>query len=97
MTQTSWTVDGPDETGVELGDRKFSSGDDGGPMMCNLICSSLRRHVHIDYCRSEGSAGCGTDELQHITARMVPDPDKPKDALTHNLYWRRMGELDMLV
>jgi hypothetical protein len=96
MIQTRWTVDGPDGIDVELGGRKFSSNDDGGPMMCNLVCSSLGRHVHIDYCRSEGSAGCSADELQHIRARTIPDPDKPKDAITHNLYWRRMGQLDIL-
>ena len=94
MTQTRWSIEGPDETGIELEGRKFSSDDEGAPMMCNLVCSSMGRHVHIDYCRSEDGARCSGDELQHINARMIPDPDKPKDATTHGLYWRRMGMLD---
>ncbi|KAH9047481.1 hypothetical protein EDB83DRAFT_2317547 [Lactarius deliciosus] len=89
MTQTRWAIDGPDETGLELGGRKFSSNDEGAPMMCNLVCSSMGRHVHIDYCRAGENAPCDGAEVQHINARMVPNPDKPKDAITHSLYWRR--------
>ena len=89
-----WAVDGQDSVGVELGGHKFSSNDEGAPMMCNLVCSSIGRHVHIDYCRAEENETCeGGDEAQHIKAMMVPDPDKPKDAITHSLYWRRMGSL----
>ena len=92
MTQTRWAVDNPDETGLEIEGRRFSSNDDGGPMMCNLVCSSMGRHVHIDYCRTDNTPCEGT-ELQHIETRMVPKPQKPKDAVTHSLYWRRMGTL----
>jgi hypothetical protein len=91
MTETRWSIEGSDRTGIELEGRKFSSDDEGAPMMCNLVCSSMGRHVHFDYCRTEGVA-CSGEELQHIDARMIPDPDKPKDAITHRLYWRRMGK-----
>jgi hypothetical protein len=91
MTQTRWAIDGPDEADIELGGRKFSANDEGAPMMCNLVCSSMGRHVHIDYCRAERNARCEGGEIQHINTRMVPNPDKPKDAITHHLYWRRMG------
>jgi hypothetical protein len=91
MTQTRWAVDSPDKTGLELEGRRFSSNDEGGPMMCNLVCSSLGRHVHIDYCCTEENMPCVGAEVQHIEARMVPNPHKPKDAITHNLYWCRMG------
>ncbi|KAI9460706.1 hypothetical protein F5148DRAFT_1276740 [Russula earlei] len=90
MTQTRWAVDGPDGTSLELGGRKFSSNDEGAPMMCNLICSSIGRHVHIDYCRTEQGGRCDGAEVQHINERMTPNPNKPKDAVTHGLYWRRM-------
>jgi hypothetical protein len=93
MAQTRWAVEGTDETGLELGGRRFSSNDDGGPMMCNLVCSSMGRHVHIDYCRAEETTPCGGSEIQHINKRMIPNPDKSKDAVTHSLYWRRMGTL----
>jgi hypothetical protein len=91
MTQTRWAVDGPDEADIELGGRKFSANDEGAPMMCNLVCSSMSRHVHIEYCRAGENGRCKGTEFQHINARMIPNPDRPKDAITHNLYWRRMG------
>ena len=93
MTQTRWAVDGPDGASLELGGRKFSSNDEGAPMMCNLVCSSMSRHVHIDYCRADPKGPCDTVGVQHLNDRMLPDPDKPKDAVIHSLYWRRMGSL----
>jgi hypothetical protein len=98
MTQTRWAVDGPDGTTFELGGRRFSSNDEGAPMMCNLVCSSMGRHVHIDYCRTEEGSPCdgALAEVQHISARMIPNPDKLKDAISHGLYWRRMGASNIL-
>jgi len=94
MTQTRWTVDGPDGTSLELGGRKFSSNDEGAPMMCNLVCSSIGRHVHIAYCRAADGGPCYGADVQHINERLTPNPDKPKDAISHGLYWRRMGFKD---
>lgn len=91
MTQTRWAVDGPDGTSLELGGRKFTSNDQGAPMMCNLVCSSLGRHVHIDCCRSGGGGTCRGVEVQHLGTRITPDPNCPKDSITHGLSWRRMG------
>ncbi|KAI0294252.1 hypothetical protein B0F90DRAFT_1670558 [Multifurca ochricompacta] len=89
MTQTRWAVDGPDGTSLELGGRKFSSNDEGAPMMCNLVCSSLDRHVHIDYCRAGEDGRCDDADIQHLGVGMIPHPDKPKDFITHGLHWRR--------
>ncbi|KAH9016242.1 hypothetical protein EDB85DRAFT_1898280 [Lactarius pseudohatsudake] len=90
MTETRWAVDGPDDASLELGGHKFSSNDEGAPMMCNLVCSSMGRHIHIDYCRADANDGpCDAAEAQHINDRIVPEPDKPKDAVTHSLYWQR--------
>ena len=94
MTETRWYIEGSDGTGIELEGRKFFSDDEGAPMLCNLVCSSMRRHVHIEYCRTEDGVACSGDEIQHINARVNPDPDKHKDAITHRLYWRRMGSLN---
>jgi hypothetical protein len=90
MTQTSWGVEGVDEEDIELGSRTFSPNDDGASMMCNLVCLPMGRHVHIDYCISNGEP-CKSDDVRHINARITPNPDRPKDAITHSLYWRRMG------
>ncbi|KAH9027352.1 hypothetical protein EDB84DRAFT_1500330 [Lactarius hengduanensis] len=94
MTETNWAVDGPDGASLELGGRKFSSNDEGAPMMCNLVCSSMGRHVHIDYCRADQNGPCDSVGIQHINDRILPDPDKPKDAVVHSLYWRRTGFKD---
>jgi len=93
MSRTRWAVDGPDDVPLEIDGRKFSTNDQGAPMMCNLVCSAMGRHVHIDYCRADGGAACtGNEELQHLTRRIQPDPDRAKDVLTHGLFWKRSGE-----
>ena len=91
MTQTRWAVDGPDGTSLELGGRKYSSNDEGAPMMCSLVCSSQGRHVHVGYCRAGVDGTCDDAEVQHLTGRVFPNPDRPKDCITHGLYWRRTG------
>ena len=91
MTGTCWAVDGPDGASLELGGRKVSSNDGGTPAMCNLVCSSMGRHIHLDYCRADGNVPCDASEVQHINGRILPEPDKPKDAVTHNHYWQMMG------
>ncbi|KAF8267054.1 hypothetical protein EI94DRAFT_1830340 [Lactarius quietus] len=94
MTGTPWAVDSSDDVAsLELGGRKFSS-NKGNPVMCNLVCSAMGRHVHIDYCRTNGDGTCDTTEVQHLSDRISPEPDKPKDAITHSLYWKRLGFKD---
>ncbi|KAF9232513.1 hypothetical protein BU15DRAFT_67382 [Melanogaster broomeanus] len=93
MSRTRWTVDGPDDVALEIEGRKFSTNDEGAPMMCNLVCQAMGRHVHIDYCRADDEATCtGNDEIQHLTKPWLPNPDRAKDALTHNLFWKRSGK-----
>ncbi|KIO11026.1 hypothetical protein M404DRAFT_127237 [Pisolithus tinctorius Marx 270] len=96
MSRTRWTVDGPDDAAVlEIEGRRFSTNDEGAPMMCNLVCQAMGRHAHIDYCRSDEEAACiGNDEIQHIMKRLRPNPDRPKDYVTHNLIWKRSGFKD---
>ncbi|KAI9444004.1 hypothetical protein H4582DRAFT_2189914 [Lactarius indigo] len=87
MSKTRWVVDGGDDTGVELDGRTFASNDDGGPMLCNMVCVSMGRHVHVDFCRGSTSHN---SETQHINKRISPDPNRAKDWITHALHWRRM-------
>ncbi|KAI6111765.1 hypothetical protein EDD17DRAFT_1480234, partial [Pisolithus thermaeus] len=96
MSRTRWTIDGPDDgAALEIEGKRFSTNDEGAPMMCNLVCQAMGRHVHIDYCRSGQEAACvGNDEIQHITRNLRPDPDRPKDFVTHNLFWKRSGFKD---
>ncbi|KAF8549818.1 hypothetical protein OG21DRAFT_542691 [Imleria badia] len=95
MSNVRWSVNGPDEEGLEVEGRRFSTNDDGAPMMCNLVCQALDRHVHIDYCRAKDPAECrGNNEVQHATQKLRPEPDRSKDFLTHNLFWKRSGFKD---
>ncbi|KAI9455078.1 hypothetical protein BJY52DRAFT_1122217 [Lactarius psammicola] len=87
MSQTRWVVDDPDGTGLEIEGHKFSSGDDGGPMFCNMVCKSMGRHVHVDVCRGSSSHN---SETKHIDKKIAPNPDRPKDWITHDLHWGRM-------
>ncbi|KAN0136112.1 hypothetical protein V8E53_005972 [Lactarius tabidus] len=92
MTGTRWAVDDPRGASLDFGGHTYCS--IGAPVMCNLVCSSLRRHVHIDHCRTDGDGPCDSSEVQHITERISPEPNTPKDAVTHSLYWKRMGFKD---
>ena len=93
MSQTRWAVEGPDGTSLEHKGRKYSSNDYGAPMLCNLVCLEMGRHVHVDYCRAHDGTPCATAEVQHIPTRMIPNPGRPKDFVTHSLYWKRSGML----
>ncbi|KAI6027005.1 hypothetical protein EDC04DRAFT_3116261 [Pisolithus marmoratus] len=96
MSRTRWVVDESDDAAaLEVEGRKFSTNDEGAPMMCNLLCQAMGRHVHIDYCRADDPAACtGREDTQHITKRLLPDPDRPKDYITHNLFWKKSGFKD---
>jgi len=91
MSSVKWSVEGPEDTAFEVNGRKFATNDSGAPMMCNLYCADLDRHVHVDYCRSDDPTSCGGAEIQHLSTRMQPNPEKAKDWITHNLHWKRMG------
>ena len=91
MSRVTWSVEGPDGAAFEVNGHKFATNDDGAPMMCNLYCADLGRHVHVDYCRSQDPATCRGAEIQHISTRVQPNPERPKDWVTHNLHWKRMG------
>ncbi|KAF8967726.1 hypothetical protein BDZ97DRAFT_507114 [Flammula alnicola] len=77
MSKSRWAVESPDAV-LELNGRKFGSEDDGAPMMCNLVCQGMGRHVHVDYCRSGSAANCNGQDVQHINARINPNPAEPR-------------------
>ena len=89
MSRTRWAIESAEENSVELGGHKFSPPSGGAPMLCNLACTSMGRHVHIDTCHGEPH---DNPKAVHINERVVPNPDQAKDWITHSLYWRRMGE-----
>jgi len=93
MTTTQWVIEGADANAIyELRGRKFGSGDEGAPLLCNLLCADQGRHAHIDYCRSPGN--CSGAEQQHIADQIHPNPQQPKDWVSHHLKWARSGFKD---
>jgi len=94
MSRTKWVVDGPDGTVVEVNGHKFGSNDDGAPMLCSMFCRDIGRHVHVDTCRSENPRGCRGAEFEHIARALHPNPEIPRDFISHALFWRRTGFKD---
>ncbi|RUP45100.1 hypothetical protein BC936DRAFT_148613 [Jimgerdemannia flammicorona] len=72
----------------------FNTGDRGSCFLCNMFCKDLGRHKHIDYCQSVDHTKCTGEGIQHISEKINPDPDLPKDFLKHGLYWKRTGFKD---
>ena len=65
-------------------------------IQCSMVCQQMGRHVHVDFCRTTLGACAGANH-QHITVRMLPEPAKAKDFVSHELYWRRTGTLTWLL
>ncbi|QRV84778.1 von willebrand factor type A domain protein [Ceratobasidium sp. AG-Ba] len=89
MTTTQWVIeDDPElEACYELGGHRYGSGDGGASILCSMLCAEQGRHVHIDYCRNPDN--CTDDECRHIPHAIHPDPDRPKDWVSHRLHWAR--------
>ncbi|CAB4374198.1 unnamed protein product [Rhizophagus irregularis] len=70
------------------GQRKFT--------LCNMHCKNLGRHRHIDYCQDE--VICKSEnqrhDIKHIDEQIQPNPDRPKDFISHKLFWERTGFKD---
>jgi hypothetical protein len=89
MSRTRWAINDLEGNSLQLDGRRFSLKDDSAPMLCNFVCTSMGRHVHIDYCRGDHH---DNSEVLHINEKTVPNPYQLKDWITHGLHWRRMGE-----
>ncbi|CAI2161360.1 13694_t:CDS:10 [Funneliformis geosporum] len=63
----------------EYAGHRLKVGDQGTFVLCNVYCKDLGRHRHIDYCHNE---------------EIHPNPDKPKDFISHKLFWERTGFRD---
>ncbi len=64
-----------------------------GPLMVQT--KKVSRWEDDGYCRAKTPAECRlNNEVEHITKKLQPEPDRPKDFLTHNLFWKRSGKLN---
>ncbi|KAG1719070.1 hypothetical protein EDB19DRAFT_1837096 [Suillus lakei] len=46
MSSSRWAVDDPDDMGLDVKGHRFSSNN--APVMYNLVCQALGRHIHIN-------------------------------------------------
>eukprot|EP00899_Mesostigma_viride_P011993 jgi/Mesvir1/20795/Mv07900-RA.2 len=84
-----------DRNEIDVGDRKYVSGESGQAEMCNMFCQSMGQgHIHIMTCDAEDPNQCtysSSDGRRHETCKYGPDEDIPKDELTHAHYWETIG------
>ncbi|KAF8494478.1 hypothetical protein JB92DRAFT_1146039 [Gautieria morchelliformis] len=92
-SKTQWAIEGNQDAVLEVNGHKYAANDSGSPFLCSMMCAALGRHTHVDYCRAEGTV-CDGPQLQHINSRMLPLPDRPKDYISHELFWERTGFQD---
>ncbi|KAG8900599.1 hypothetical protein FRB99_005954 [Tulasnella sp. 403] len=93
MEYTAWAVEGAADVTIEVQGRKFGAQDNGAPQLCSSVCRNLGRHAHIDYCRNS-KGPCQEPESEHINERMLPNADRPKDWVSHKVFWARTGFKD---
>ena len=84
---------------IEVGNHKYKVGEQAVAEMCHIFCNTLGRgHSHIVECDSEDPNHCvysaKEDGRRHQTMRYQPNPDIPKDELTHDSYWALIGFQD---
>jgi hypothetical protein len=92
ISKAQWVIDGLEGTAVEFNGRRFGVGDTDAPAMCSLYCSEMGRHAHIDYCRATSEPQTHDPETEHIQTLLKPNPNRPKDWISHRLYWLRTGK-----
>ncbi|PKC68809.1 hypothetical protein RhiirA1_440393 [Rhizophagus irregularis] len=93
MTQTEFTGE---DNEFEYAGYKLRVGDQGTFVLCNLFCKDLGRHRHIDYCQNAENCKLGNQgqDIQHINENVLPNPNEPKDFISHKLFWKRTGFKD---
>lgn len=92
MLKTRWAIERTDDSALEIDGHKFAANDTGAPMLCGSVCEAQGRHVHLDYCRAANARTCIGNEIEHLSARIGPRADLPKDAVSHAVFWKRTGE-----
>lgn len=91
MERAKWFLDGDEDAFIGIDDRKYATGDSGGPMLCSMLCLALGRHVHVSDCWAEDPYDCQDTELEHIHGHNLP---RPMDWISHRLFWKRSGFME---
>ncbi|CAG8734000.1 16953_t:CDS:10, partial [Gigaspora margarita] len=87
MTRTEFTSE------VEYRGHKLSADDHGTFVLCNLYCKQFGRHRHIVYYQDASTCKPSANK-RHIDDSIEPHPEKPKDYISHSLFWERTGFKD---
>eukprot|EP00479_Gromia_sphaerica_P003709 TRINITY_DN1436_c0_g2_i7.p2 TRINITY_DN1436_c0_g2~~TRINITY_DN1436_c0_g2_i7.p2 ORF type:complete len:215 (+),score=47.27 TRINITY_DN1436_c0_g2_i7:165-809(+) len=94
-----------DKKDIDVGTRKYVSGERGDAEMCHLFCRHRGRgHIHLARCEAESPETCVSQGDQRHETRTygisVPGDLKEdidgitKDELTHAAHWRKIGFRD---
>ncbi|CAG8521350.1 2160_t:CDS:10, partial [Cetraspora pellucida] len=71
-------------------DKEFEyrgAGDQGTFVLCNL---EFGRHRHMDYCQDTSTCKPSANK-RHCDVSVEPHPERPKDYISHKLFWERTG------
>lgn len=90
MQKAIWSIEGSEGSTIEMEGHRFGAQESGAPQLCFMVCKHLGRHAHVDLCRNS-PAYCQEADSEHALERILPEPDVPKDWVSHRLHWARMG------
>lgn len=93
MQKAIWSIEGSEGSTIEMEGHRFGAQESGAPQLCFMVCKHLGRHAHVDLCRNS-PAYCQEADSEHALERILPEPDVPKDWVSHRLHWARMGFKD---
>ncbi|XP_075241104.1 uncharacterized protein LOC142336282 [Convolutriloba macropyga] len=76
--------------------RKYIVGEHAKAEICHVLCTALGRgHIHLVECDSVDPSACvysaKNDGRRHQTSKYYPNPEMPKDEITHDAYWALVG------
>ena len=86
------------EDDIQVGSHKYKVGEPAVAEMCHIFCNSMGRgHVHIVECDNLPGRcyyNAREDGRRHQTTNYYPNPEIPKDEMTHEAYWAMIGFQD---
>ncbi|CAK4103689.1 unnamed protein product [Aphanomyces euteiches] len=83
-----------DSQEVDVGERKYTAGEQGVAEMCPFFCSKMGRgHIHFMPCQHKADTCIYTasDGRKHCKLKLEPNPTMPMDEVLHATYWNTLG------
>ena len=87
------------EDDIEVGGHKYKVGEPAVAEMCHIFCNTMGRgHVHVLECEQTNGGKCEylktKSGRKHQSTTYHPNPNIPKDEMTHEAYWASIGFQD---